>query len=151
MPSSGSTPTWRETAMICLSSSSFSTTRIDRLAQLDAHQGHADELGVLVAVADNQAPALVLQRQPGEQFRLAPHFQAKIERPARVQDFLHHFAQLVDLDGKDAAIDVLIIEFRNGGGEGLVDGLHPVAENVLKPNQQRKLQSRGPWPPRSRP
>jgi hypothetical protein len=34
MPSRGSTPTWRDTAMICLSSSSFSTTRTTVLPSL---------------------------------------------------------------------------------------------------------------------
>ena len=122
----------------------------DLLAQLDAHEGHADKQGVLVTVANNQAAVLALQRQAGEQLRLAPHFQPELVRLARVQYFLHHFPQLVDLDGKDAAIFVLIIELGNGGRESLVDGLDPVAENVLKPNQHREISSPAPWPPRSR-
>ena len=76
----------------------------DVLAQLDAHQRHPDENRVLVTVANNQAGLLILQRQAGEQFRFAAHFQTEIIRFARVQNFFHHFAQLVDLDGKNAAI-----------------------------------------------
>ena len=110
------------------------------LAQLDAHQRHADEQSIFVAVADNQAARLVLKRQAGEQLGLAPNLQAELVRLARVQDFLHHFAQLVDLDGKDAAVMVLIIELRDGRGEGLVDGLDTVAQNILEPEQHRKLQ-----------
>ena len=70
----------------------------DRFAELDAEQRHLDELRVLVAVADDEAAHLVLQRQPGEQFRLAADFEAEIKRLARVENFLHHLAELVDLD-----------------------------------------------------
>ena len=70
----------------------------DLFAQLDAEQGHLDELRVLVAVANDEAAHLVLQRQAGEQFRLAADFEAEIKRLARVENFLHHLAQLVDLD-----------------------------------------------------
>ena len=111
------------------------------LPQLDAHERHADEKRVLVAVANNQAARLVLQRQPGEQLRLAPDFQAELVRLARVQNFLHHFAQLVDFDWKNAAVRVLIIELGDGGGEGLVDRLDAVAQNILEADQHRKLQA----------
>ena len=151
MPISGSTPICRETAMIWRKFLELLDHQDDLLAQLDAHQRHADETGVLVAVANDQAAELVLQGQAGEQLRLAAHLQAEIVRLARVQDFLHHLAQLVDLDGKDAAILVLIIELGDGAAEGLVDGLDPVAQNVLKTNQHRKFQPARPWPPRSRP
>jgi hypothetical protein len=83
---------------------------------------------------------VILQRQAGEQFRLAAHFQAEIERLARVQDFLHHFAELVDLDRKHAAILALVIEFRDGIAKRQVDGLDAVPQNVLKPDEQRKFQ-----------
>ncbi len=114
------------------------------LPQLDAHERHADEKGVFVAVANDQEARLVLQGQAGEKLRLAAHLQAKLVRLARVQDFLHHFAQLVDFDGKDAAVFVLIIELGDGGGEGLVDRLHAVAQNILEADEHRKLQSPAP-------
>ena len=112
----------------------------DFLAQLDAEHGHLDELGVLVAVANDQAAHLALQRQSGEQFRLAAHLEAEIERLARVEDFLDHFAKLVDLDGKHAAVFALVIELGDGTAEREVDGLDAVPQDVLKPDQQRKLQ-----------
>ena len=95
---------------------------------------------VLVAVADDEAALLVLQREAGEQFRLAADFEAEVKRLARVQNFLHDFAQLVHLDRKHAAIFSLIIEFRDGILERLVDGLDAMPQNILKPDEQRKFQ-----------
>ena len=111
------------------------------LAELGAQQGHADERGVLVAVADDEAAHLALQGQAGEQLRFAAHFQAEIERLAGIQDFLHHLAQLVDLDREHAPVTALVIELGDGVAEGGVDGLHPVPQDVLKPDQHRKLQA----------
>ncbi len=113
----------------------------DALAQLDADQGHLDEAGVLVTVADNQAPDLILQRQAGEQFRLAADFQTEIERLARVENLLHDFAELVDLDREDAAVLALVVEFLDGTAKGQVNRLDPVAQDVLEPNQHRELQA----------
>ena len=112
----------------------------DLLAQLGAQQRHADEIGVLVAVADDQAAQLALQRQAGEQLRLAAHFEAEIERLAGIEDFLDHLAELVDLDGKHAAVFALVIELGDGAAEGQVDGLDAVAQDVLEPDQHRELQ-----------
>ena len=112
----------------------------DLLAELDAEQRHLDELRVLVAVADDEAALLVLQRQAGEQFRLAADFEAEIKRLARVENFLHDFAQLVHLDRKHAAIFSLVIEFRDGILKRLVDGLDAVPQNILEPDEQRKFQ-----------
>ena len=112
----------------------------DRLAQLDAEHGHLDEFRVLVAVADDEAAQLVLQRQTGEQLRLAADFEAEIIRLARVENFLHHLAQLVHLDRKHAAILALVIVLRDGVAERLVQRLDAMAQNVLKPDEQRKFQ-----------
>ena len=127
--------------MICLQLLQLLHHHDDLLAQLDAHEGHADENGVLVTVANNQAVLLALQGQAGEQLRLAAHFQPELVRFARVQYLLHHFPQLVDLDGKNAAVFVLIIELGNGRRESLVDRLHPVAQNVLEADEHGKFQS----------
>ncbi len=83
---------------------------------------------------------LVLQREAGEQFRLAADFEAEIKRLARVENFLHDFAQLVHLDRKHAAIFALKIKFRDGVLKRLVDGLDAVAQNILKADEQRKFQ-----------
>ena len=85
-------------------------------------------------------PSLILHRQPGEQFRLAADFQAELERLAGVENLLHDLAKLVDLDGKHAAIPALVIVFRDGGAEGLIDGFDAMAQNVLKPDEQREFQ-----------
>ena len=113
----------------------------DFFAKLDAHEGHADEQSVFVTVANDEGCLLILQGQPGEKFRFAADLQPELMRFASVQNFLHHFAELVDLDGENAAIFILIIEFGNGRGKGLVDRLHPVPQNVLEPDEDRKFQA----------
>ena len=114
------------------------------LPSLMPEQGHLDELDVLVAVANDHTARLILQRQPGKQFRFAADFQAKMERLAGIEDFLHHFAQLVDFDRKHAAIVALIIEFLDRSAEGEVDGFDAMAQDVLKADQQRKFQTAAP-------
>ena len=126
--------------MIWRSSSSFSTTMMTFLPSLMPSSAMRMKLGVLVAVADDQAADLVLQRQAGEQLRLAADFQAEIERLAGIEDFLHHLAQLVHLDREHAAILALVIELGDGVAEGQVDGLDAVAQDVLESDQQRELQ-----------
>ena len=96
-------------------------------AELDAKDGHLDEPGVLVAVADDEAAHLALQRESGEQFRLAADFQPELKRLAGIENLLNHLAQLVHLDGKHAAIGPLVIEFRDGILERPVNGLDAVA------------------------
>ena len=81
-----------------------------------------------------------MQRESGEQFRLAADFEAEVERLARVENFFHDFAKLVHLDRKHAAINSLIIEFRDRISERLVNGLDAMTQNILKPDQHRKFQ-----------
>ena len=126
--------------MICRSSSSFSTTMMTFLPSLVPSKRHADEAGVLVAVADDQAAELALQRQAGKQLRFAADLQPEVKRLAGVEDFLHHLAQLVHFDREDAAVFALIIELGDGVAESQVDGLDAVPQDVLKPDQHRKLQ-----------
>ena len=99
-----------------------------------------DEFRVLVTVADDEVADLVLQRETREEFRLAADLKAEVERPARVQNFLHDLAELVHLDRKYAAVFALIIEFRDGSLEGLVDRLDAVPQNILEADEQRKFQ-----------
>jgi len=47
---------------------------------------------------------------------------------------------LVHLDRKHPAIPALVIELRDGIAERQVDGLHAIAQDVLKPDQHGKLQ-----------
>src|ERR1035438_9460397 len=110
------------------------------LVQFGAEQRHANETSVLVAVADNQAALLVLHGEAGEQLRLAADLQAELVRLARIQNLFHHLTQLVYFDREYAAILALVIELGDGIAERQVDRLHPVAQDVLESNQQRKLQ-----------
>src|SRR5690349_17765209 len=110
------------------------------LAQFDPHQRHADEVRVLVAVADDQAVRIGLEGESGKQLRLAANFQSKIVGLAGVEDFLHHLAKLIDFDWEDAAVASLIVEFGDGVAKGLVDGLDAMPENVLEADEQRQFE-----------
>src|SRR5437764_411178 len=112
----------------------------DLLAQLDSHQRHADEVGVFIAVANDQAVRLGLQRQAGEQFRFAADLQSEVIGFAGVKNLFDDFAQLVDLDRKYAAVFALVIEFGDGAAESFIDGLNAMAKDVLEADEQRKLQ-----------
>ena len=112
--------------------------------QLGSQERHADEFRVLVAVADDQAAGLVLQGEPGEQLGLAADFEPEMERLAGIEYLLHHLAELVDFDRKNALVLALVIVFLDGRAEGQVDRLHPVAQDVLKPDQEREFQAPRP-------
>src|SRR5208337_797869 len=72
----------------------------DFLAQLRTQERHADETGVLVTVANDEASELTLESEAGEQFRFAAHLQPEVERLAGIEDFFHDFAELIDFDGE---------------------------------------------------
>src|ERR1043166_825314 len=116
----------------------------DLLPQLGAKESDTDKVGVLVTVANNEAAKLALQREAGEQFRFAAYLQAEVKDLARVQDLFHDLAELVHLDREHAAVSALVIELGDGVAEGHVDGLDAVAQDVLKANQDRELQSAHP-------
>ena len=73
----GSTPTCRETGDDLAQFLELFDDEDDFFAELNAEEGHFDETGVLVAVADDQAVHLILQAKPGEHLRLAAHLQAE--------------------------------------------------------------------------
>ena len=91
----------------------FLNDQDDCLAQFDAEHGHLDELRVLVPVANYEAADLILQRQAGEQLRLAADFEPEIKRLARVENFLHDLAELVHLDREHAAVTAPVAVFRD--------------------------------------
>src|SRR5205814_6601542 len=99
-----------------------------------------DETRVFVTIADNQAARLVLQRQANEELAFAAYFQSEIVGFACVQNLFHHFAQLIDLDRKNAAIFALITELADGILKGAINRFHTMTENILKPNEERKFE-----------
>ena len=115
----------------------------DFLPQLAPQQAVLDEERILVAVANDQALRVAVHRQRGDQLRLAPRLDSKMKRAPRVRDLLHHLAQLVHLDREHPAIGILVARFRDGGGERLVDRLHPVAQEILEAQDQRKSEPAG--------
>ena len=74
----------------------------------------------------------------GEQFGFAAGLEAEMEFRAGIDHFLDDFAELVDLDRENAAVDVFVSRFGDRFGEGAVDGLHAVAEQILEAQGERK-------------
>ena len=64
----------------------------------------ANEGAILVTVANDQALRILVHGQRGDQFRFAAGFETKMKLLAGIDDFLDHFAQLIDLDRENAAI-----------------------------------------------
>ena len=112
MPMCGSTPTSLRSADGLLQLLEFLDHDDDRLAELAAEQGDADESAVLVAVADDQALGVLVHRERGDQFRFAARFESEMKFLAGIDDLFDHLAQLVDLDRENAAVMVLVTELR---------------------------------------
>ena len=47
---------------------------------------------------------------------------------------------MIDLDGENSPVAALELKFGNGIPEGVVQVGHPVAQNILETDEQRKLQ-----------
>src|SRR5436309_8957932 len=112
----------------------------DFFAQLGSQQRDANEAEIFVTVADDQAAQLALQRQAREQLRLAADLQSEVQWLARIQDLFDDLPELVHFDREHAAVAALVIELGDRIAKRDVDGLHPVTQDVLKPDQHRKLQ-----------
>ena len=82
-----------------------------------------------------------MEGQGRVKLRLGTDLKAVVEGLARVDDLLDHLPQLVDLDGIDAAVDGLVFQLDNGVVEGLVDPLHPVAQQVVKPDEHGEMEA----------
>ena len=108
-----------------------------------AGQQQADHHGVLVTVADEQRSIVFEVRQSRHEFRLRAAFQAETKRPARFENLLHHFVKLVHLDRIHADVRVLVVRFLDGFPERVVQFRHARSEEVLKTDQQRKLDALG--------
>ena len=141
MPIIGSTPISRETCRICCKLLELLDDHDDFLAELAPEQGILHEERILVAVADDEALGVAMDGQRGDQLGLAAGLDAEMERRAGIHDLLDHFAELVDLDREDAAIGVAIIRLGDGVGEGLIDRLHAMAEEILKAEDDRESEA----------
>ena len=60
-----------------------------------------------------KALGIFLHRERGHEFWLAARLESKIKLFACIDDLFDDFAQLVDLDRKNAAIMILIAELRD--------------------------------------
>ncbi len=111
----------------------------DVVPELLAHQRQADELAVLVAVADDGA-ALGCQRQHRHQLRLGAGLETDGD-VLRGDDVLDHRLLLVDLDRVQRGVAALVFEALDVGVEGAGQPPHAVLQDVRKAHQQRQRQS----------
>src|SRR4029453_4591638 len=112
----------------------------DRFAKFTSHKGNANKSRIFVAVTNNQALGVLVHGERGDQFRFAARFETKMKRLTRIDDFLNHFAQLVDLDRKNAPIFVAITELRNRLLKDPVNRFDPVPEQILESDYERKTE-----------
>src|SRR5216683_5420023 len=110
----------------------------DRVAKFSTEKCNANESWIFVAVADDQALRVLLHRERGNQFRFAARFEAKVKLLACVDDFFDHFAQLIDLNRKNAAIFVAITELRHCRLKGTINRFDAVPQQVRKSDYERK-------------
>ena len=103
------------------------------VAELLPHQRQADELAVLVTVADDGA-ALRRQRQHGQQLGLGAGLEADGD-VLRGDDVLDHRLLLVDLDRVQRGVAVLVFQALDAGVEGTGQAAHAVLQNVREAHQ----------------
>ena len=84
----------------------------DRFAEFAAKQRNANESGIFVAVADDQALRVLVHGERGDQFRFAAGFEPEVKLLAGIDNLFDDFAQLIDLDRENAAILIAITELQ---------------------------------------
>ena len=112
----------------------------DRFAKFTSEKGNANKSRIFVAVTDDQALGVLVHCERCDQFRLAARFETKMKRLTCIDDFLNHFAQLVDLDRKNAPIFVAITELRNRRLKDTVNRFDPVPQQILESDYERKTE-----------
>ena len=112
------------------------------LPSLRPMQRDADEGAILVAVANDQALRVLVHGERRDQFRFAAGFESEMKLLPGIDDLFDDFAQLIDLDRKNAAIIVAITEFGHRGLEGAVDRFDAMPQQILKANDERKTRGR---------
>ncbi|MNJ32982.1 hypothetical protein D3C77_276610 [compost metagenome] len=109
------------------------------VTQLLAHQREANELTVLVAVADDRA-AFWCQGQNSQQLRLGTGLKANRDVLGG-DDVLHHRFLLVNLDRIQRGVLALILQARDVGIKGTGQLAHAVLQDVGETHQQRQRQA----------
>ena len=64
-----------------------------------------------------------------------------MKRLSGIEDFLHHFSHLVDLDRENTAIFAFVAGGLNGIRKGLIDGTDPVAQEIVETDQQGEVKA----------
>src|SRR5438477_450040 len=108
------------------------------LAELAAKQRDPDEGRVFVAIANDETFGVLVHRQRSDQFRLASGFETEVNLLTGIDNFFDNFAQLIDLDRKNAAIFIFVAKFRDRVVECAINSFDTVAEQILKSDDQRE-------------
>src|SRR5262249_30213931 len=108
----------------------------DFFVQFAPKQSDPDKGFIFVAVADDKTFGVFMHGQGGDQLWFASSFKAKMKLFAGIDDLLDDLTQLVDLNRKNAAIFVFVIELSYRHLKRAVDRLDAVTQQVLKPNHQ---------------
>src|SRR5882724_3720954 len=112
----------------------------DRFAKFTPEKSNPNKSRILVAVTDDQALGILVHCERCDQFRLAARFETEMKRLSCIDDFLNHFAQLIDLDRKNAPIFVTIAELRNRRLKDTVNRFDPVSQQILESDYERKTE-----------
>ncbi len=104
----------------------------DLAAELAAEEGEAQELLVLVAVADGERLGVGVHAEDDEELALRARLEPVVVRRAGVEDLLDHLAHLVHLDRVHAEVAGAVGHLGDRLPERLVDLLHAGAEHVLE-------------------
>jgi hypothetical protein len=115
----------------------------DLFAQLAAEERDADEIVVLVAVANDERVGALVHGHGDHELGFGAGLEAVVEALGRGDDLLDHFAELVDLDGEHAAVAALVALVLDRLVEDAVELFDAVAEQVLETDDERGLQAHG--------
>src|SRR4030095_4725196 len=109
--------------------------------ELATKQRDTDECRVFIAIANDETFSVLMHRKRGDQFRLASCFETKVKLLTGIDNFFDYFAQLIDLDRKNAAIFIFIAKLRYRVSECAVNRFDTVAEQILKSDDERETQT----------
>src|SRR5207245_11122338 len=112
----------------------------DFRAQLAPKQRDPNAGCIFVAVANDKAFGVFMHGQRSDQLWFASSFKTKMKLFASIDDLLDDLTQLVDLNRKNAAVFIFVIELSYRILKRAVDRLDAVTQQVLKPNHQGKTE-----------